>query len=572
MRSELDLEFSSFQPHLQDLADYIQPWRLQLYVDDAANRGDKKYDKIIDSTGSMAARTLRAGMMAGVTSPARRWYRLTTPDPNLEDISSVKAWLHLVSERMATVFLKSNLYNVLPIVYGDIGTFGTSALLVEEDAKTVVRFYSMPVGSYRIANDRRNNVSTFFRETRMTVRQLVERFAEMDEDGEVTDWSNISLQVKTLYDQGQYQTWVNVCHVIEPNPNYNPRRLQSRYKRYLSVYYEKGVASGRTGNYLSNADDDLILGESGYDFFPVLCPRWETAGQDVYATECPGMLSLGDIKQLQVGELRAAQAIEKMVNPPMTGPISAKTNGASILPGHVTWADTASGDKGFRPAHEVDPKIRELEIKQEQVRARIKKAFFEDLFLMLSQSDRDLTATEVRERHEEKLLALGPVLEQINQDLLDPLIDITYYYMEEQGLIPEAPEELQGVELKVEYISIMAQAQKLVGIAGLDRFVGSVAQIAKVDESAMHKINTHQLIDVYGDMLSVPPGIIRTEEETNAIMAQIAKANQAQALAQVIEQGAGAAKNLSQADMSSDNALTRLLNGGGGGISLGEAA
>jgi hypothetical protein len=122
----------------------------------------------------------------------------------------------------------------------------------------------------------------------------------------------------------------------------------------------------------------------------------------------------------------------------------------SILPGDTSFAGMRDGRPGFAPVYQVQPEIQHLEAKQQQVRLRIQRAFYEDLFLMLAETDRrQITAREIEERHEEKLLALGPVLEQLNQDLLDPLIDNTYAIMERQGLIPEAPEELHGKPVMV---------------------------------------------------------------------------------------------------------------------------
>lgn len=212
-----------------------------------------------------------------------------------------------------------------------------------------------------------------------------------------------------------------------------------------------------------------------------MAPRWEVAGEDSYGTDCPGMMSLGDNKQLQVGEKMSAQAVEKMIKPPMIGPTSLRQQKASILPGDITYVDTREGMQGFRPAHEINFNISALEAKQDQVRMRIKSAYFEDLFLMLASSDRrQITASEIDERHEEKLLALGPVLEQLNQDLLDPLIDNAYAIMDAQGYIPPAPEEIAGQALKIEYVSIMAQAQKLISIGSVDRFSGFVGQLMQI--------------------------------------------------------------------------------------------
>lgn len=558
LRVQLENERATFEAHWAELGRFILPRRPRFTVTDA-NRGDRRNQNIIDSTASLAVRTLRSGMMSGVTSPARAWFRLTTPEPAMAESGAIKEWLSLISTRMNTIYLKSNLYNTLPIIYGDMGVFSTAALYVEEDFEDVLRTYPFPIGSYYISTNDKLKVDVFMRQFQMTVRQLVNKFGKLDASGQ-PDWSVFSTWVKAAWDRSEYETQIEVVHVVKPNPEHDPKKLESKYKKYLSCYYERGTMGKNNTGYMNGIDDDRYLSESGYSYFPVLCPRWEVAGEDVYGTDCPGMSALGDIKQLQVGEKRGAQAIEKMVNPPMVGPTSLRNSKSSILPGDITYSDARDAANTFRPAHEVNFRIQELEMKQAQIRQRIQRAFYEDLFLMLAESDRrQITAREIDERHEEKLLALGPVLEQINQDLLDPLIDNTFDIMVQQGLVPPPPPELEGVKLKVEYISIMAQAQKLVGIGGIERFVGFVGQMAQFKPDILDKIDGDQTIDIYGDMTSIPPGIVRDDEAVAAIRDQRAQQQaQAQQMQQV-EQASSAAKNLSGANLEGDNALNRVL-------------
>lgn len=566
LKAQLDAEQSSFLSHWRDLADFIFPRRPRFTVSDV-NKGDRRNQKIYDSTATLAARTLRSGMMSGVTSPARPWFRLTTPDPDLAEYGSVKEWLHHVSQNMSTAFLKSNLYNCLPITYGDMGAFATGCMSIEEDFQDIVRFYPFPIGSYKIANNEKMKVDVFMRDFRMTVRQLINKFGPMEMNSREIDWSRFSEQVKQFWDRGEYETWIDVTHVIKPNPDYDPKKIQSKFKKYLSCYYEQGYSGGNgSGAELLPQDFDRYLSEKGYDMFPILAPRWEVTGEDVYGTECPGMTALGDIKQLQVQEKRIAQAIEKMVNPPMTGPTSLRNSKASILPADITYVDIREGQQGFRPAHEVNFRVSELEGKQAQIRQRISRAFYEDLFLMLANSDRrEITAREIEERHEEKLLALGPVLEQLNQDLLDPLIDNTFNIMLRQNRLPPPPKEIQGMDLKVEYISVMAQAQKVVGIGGVERFASFVGSIAAANPEVMDKVDMDQMVDVYGDLTSVPPSIVRTDEMVAGIRQNRANAQKQAKAAELIQQGAGAAKDLSQSNLSEDNALGALLAQGNAG-------
>ena len=545
----MEAERASFMPHWRDLADYVLPRRPQFSITET-NKGERRNLKIIDSTATLAARTLRSGMMSGVTSPARPWFRLSTPDPSLAEFGPVKDWLHIVSQRMSTVFLRSNLYNALPTVYGDIGVFATAAMGIEEDFDGVIRCYPFSLGSYAIANNDRLKVDVFSREFRLTVRQTVQKFGKLNERSGSADWSVFSDRVKEAYDRGNLDQWVDICHVIQPNQEYNSNSLTSKRYKYQSVYYDKTTSD----------QEEKYLRDSGYDYFPVLCPRWEVSGEDVYGTECPGMTALGDTKALQLLQKRKSQAIEKHINPPMTAPTSLRSQRASILPGDITYVDERDGQKGFRPVHEVKPDIQGVVLDIQEHQHRIRRAYYEDLFLMLATSDRrQITAREIDERHEEKLLAVGPVLEQLNQDLLDPLIDVTFNIMVRQGLIPEPPEELQGMDLKVEYVSIMHQAQKLAGLAGIERFSAYVGQLATVNPEVIDKIDMDQAIDEYGEITGVPPRIVRPDEMVAEMRQARAQAAQTQQQAMTMAEGAKTAKDLSGASLDGNNALTALL-------------
>lgn len=553
MRAQMENERQSFESHWRDLADYILPRRIRLETT-GVNRGDKRNTRIIDSTQTFSARTMRSGMMSGVTSPARPWFRLTTAEPSLAENAEVEEWLYTVSQRMRTAFTRSNLYNVFPIVYGDIGVFATGAMGVEEDFDNVARFYSFPIGSYSIANDEKMRVRTFARKFPLTVRQIIGKFKRGD------DWSNISQSVKGLWERGETEKFVDVVHMVMKNEDYDPDFPVGSSARFISYYYE--AASDLE---IRSSVDNVMLSKKGWGFFPILCPRWEVAGSDVYGTDCPGMTALGDIKQLQKGEKRSLQAIDKLVNPPMVGPSQMRNSSPTILPGEINYVDVQSGAQSFRPVYEVQPRTAELEQKQESVRRRIQKAFFEDLFLMLATSDRrEITAREIDERHEEKLLALGPVLEQINDDLLDPLIDIMFHIMQRQGLIPPAPDALSGQELKVEYISIMAQAQKLIGLGTIERFTGFAGSVAQFEETALDKLNVDEIIDVYAEMTGVPPGITRTDEEVAEMRAQRNQAAQQQQQMESLQSGAAAAKDLSGAEITENNVLGAMAGVTGG--------
>lgn len=547
---------SSFEPHWRECAEFVKPRRTRFFVQDV-NKGDRRNSKIIDSTATFAARTMSSGMMAGITSPARPWFRLSTQDPALAEQADVKEWLHVVTTRMQGVFIRSNLYNSLPIVYSDLGIFGTAAMAVVEDDESVIRTVPHPVGSYWIANDEKGRVRVWARNFTMTVRQILEKWCQDPESHQLTDLSKLSISTRNLVTANQLEQPVEIWHCIYPNPLYDGVKETTKYKRFASVYFESGARP---------EGDRTFLAEEGYDEFPNLCPRWETVGEDAYGTDCPAMTVLGDIKQLQTGERRGLQAIEKKVNPPLQAPSELKTTRPSILPGEITYHDARGNNDGMRAIHEVQLGIEELELKQQQVRQRISRGFYEDLFLMLAQTDRrQITAREIEERHEEKLLALGPVLEQLNQDLLDPLIDRTFAIMVRRGLIPPPPEALQGLELKVEYISIMAQAQKMIGISGLERFIGYATTLSVNTQrpELLDKIDLDQSIDEYAEMTGISPRIVVPDARVAEIRAGRAEMQAEAEQAALAREQAATMKDLAGAKTTEPSALTDLLGMGG---------
>jgi hypothetical protein len=539
-------ERSSFIPHWRDIADYMAPRRIQLDPSDR-NKGDKRNQKIVDSTATVSVRTAKSGLMSGVTSPARPWFNLgAAAQVDKEDIEA-NVWLHDLSEQMRGVFLKSNLYEALPTIYEDYVLFGQACGIIEEDFDEVVRIIVLPIGSYCIKRDSRGRPCGFSRTLYMTVSQIIDKFATDRETGEV-DFSNVSESVKVQYERGLYEQTVLVCHQVYKNEMYNASLAETdaKFKRYSDVYYE--LSTGVNGQSFPATYDKFLM-DSGRDRFNIVAPAWQRNSEDVYGVESPGMLALPDVKQLQLMVRRHMQALEKSVWPPLVGPTYLQNHPVSALPGDITYVDVREGQAGLRPIHEVRPDFNALDASEQVVRERIKKIMFEDLFLLLANLDRrEITAREIEERAQEKMWVLGPVLESLNRGLLDPLIEITFEYMLRQGLVLPPPPSIAGSDLKIEYVSVMANAQRAVGIASVERLAGFIGQIASVDPSVLDKVDLDQMVDEYGIMVGAPPSIVRQDGVVAEIRSQRAQAQQQQRQMDMIEQAASAAKDASQVD------------------------
>lgn len=536
---QLETERNSFEPHWRDLSDFINP-RGSRFLTSDVNRGDRRNTKIVDPTASMANRTLSSGMMSGITSPARPWFRLATPDPAMMNYGPVKQWLEVVQNRMNDMFNKSNLYQSLPIMYSSLGTYGTAAMAVLEDNEDIIRTYPFPLGSFYIANSPRLSVDTAYRKFSMTVRQLVMEFGI----------DKVSSSVKGMWESGTYEKWIDVIHAVYPNIDRDNGKLDAKNKRVKSVYYEE------------IGDNDKVLRESGFDDFPILAPRWEVNGEDVYGSSCPGMLALGQVKALQLEQRRKSQLIDKATNPPMVGPSSLKNQRVSLLPGDITYIDQMSSQDGFKPAYLVNPNTADLLADIQDTRSIINSSYFVDLFMMLQNvNTRSMPVEAVIEMKEEKLLMLGPVLERLNDEFLDPLIDRAFSIMVSKNLLPQPPDVMQGMPLRIEYISVMAQAQKSIGLGSLERFVGFVGGLAQAKPEALDKINVDQAIDSYAEMSGVSPTVVVPAEDVQQIREDRQQQIQQQQAMQMGMAAAQGAKTLSEAQTADPSVLSAMAGG-----------
>ena len=355
-----------------------------------------------------------------------------------------------------------------------------------------------------------------------------------------------------MFESGTYEQWIEINHCIMPNINRDTGKLDSKNKPFKSVYFETG------------GDNDKLLRESGYDEFPIMAPRWEVNGEDVYASSCPGMLALGQVKALQVEQRRKAQLIDKATNPPMVGPTSLKNQRVSLLPGDVTYLDVMTGQDGFKPAYLVNPNTADLLADIQDTRQIINSSYFVDLFMMLQNiNTRSMPVEAVIEMKEEKVLMLGPVLERLNDECLNPLIDRTFSIMVRKNMLPPPPDVLQGMPLRIEYISVMAQAQKSIGLTSLSQTVGFIGQLAQAKPEALDKLDVDQAIDAFAEMSGVSPTVIVPQEQVQGIREERAKQQQAAMAMQMGQAAAQGAKTLSETQTTDPSALTALTNAAG---------
>jgi hypothetical protein len=537
--------FRTWRDHGAEIARYTQP-RLSRWLSGKNNDGDQLNNKLLNARGTWSSNILANGMHSGMASPSMPWFKVTTEDPDLSEFQEVKEWLAVVEDRLYSFFARTNYYTASKSTYMQLGLFGTSAkLMIENEAAGGAVNYPLSFGEYWIGLDEALNANTLLRRVDMTTIQLVERFG----------LEKLPQQIKDLYARGDYQTAHECYHLIEPNNNQAWGRQDAMNKPFRSYYW---LAQSQDG----------FLRISGFEERPFSAPRWEVTGTDTWGRS-PAMDALPDLRALQLMELRKSQAIEYGVTPPLVGPTSLGNSHVSLLPRSITTMANVDKDS-FRPIWQIDARMIEYISRDiELLEQRIDRGFNADLFNAITNMPgvQPRNIEELARRNEEKLTQLGPVIDRNQNEQLRVDIDRAYGILLRGGYIPDPPEEIAETPLRLEFIGILAQAQRLLGVGSIERGVAFIGNLAAAYPDAADKLDVDQTIDEYTARVGMPPKTIRSDDqvaklrESRAQQMQAAQAAEAAAVvAPAMQQGADAARLLSETDDGSGSSmLARLL-------------
>lgn len=540
-----------------NLAEYLLPrrsiWLTQSSGGQATpnsmTRGRQLNNSIKDPTATFATRVCSAGLMSGLASASRPWFKVTTSMKNFEPDMEGRKWMDAVENRMYTILANSNFYNAFAQECEDLVVFGTAPSIIYEDAKDVIRCYNPSVGEYYLSSDATMRIDGLYRQFVLTVSQIVGFFG----------LENCPPEVQKLWAQkgGALDTERVVCHAIQPN-------------------YECAGAPKLAGNFtwrenywVDGTGSEYPLSERGFVETPFSAARWATQSNDAYGRSV-GMDVLPDVIQLQVMTVRMSEAIEKQVRPPLVADITMKNQPSSILPGHVTYVQNLSTGTGMRPIYQVNPDLNAFDRLIQQTATRIKVGMFNDLFLMLSENPtQKQTAYEVAQKVQEKLQVLGPVIENIITESLKPKLKRIFSIATRKNMFPEMPDSMKGVPLDVEFISMLALAQKASNTGGLERLVALIGNMVAVYPEVKDNLDPDAFIREFNDLLDNPSSILRAPEEMQGIrqaaqqQAQAtAKLNAAQHIAQTASIGADAAQTMANTQIGGGQQALQAMLGG----------
>ena len=512
---------SNWEIHWQEVADYMLPRKADITLE--RPKGDKRHTVIYDGTAIHSLELLASSLHGMLTSSVNRWFALRFKETAINEDDEAREWLEDVLDKMYIAISRSNFQQEVFETYFDLIAFGTSCLQIEEDKDDIIRFSSRHIKEIYISEDAKGMVNCIYRRFKMSAKATVEKFGA----------DNVSLKTLNTLKKAPFDD-IDLVHVVKPRNTYNPKKLDKQNMPFTSIYFEY--------------DSGHIISQGGFKEFPYVVPRYLKASNELYGRS-PGMNALPDVKVLNKMVEVGMKAAQKQVDPPLLVPDDSMLMPIRMSPGSINYYRSGTRDR-----------IETLNIgannplglnMEQQRREAISQTFHVDQLLITE--NRNMTATEVVQRNEEKMRILGPVLGRLQSELLQPMIIRIFNIMLRNDLLPPAPEILLNQEIDVEYVSPMAQAQRgqeLSSIVrGLELF-GQIGQVAPVNDY----IDPQGLVKHLIKILGLPARMIRSDSEVEEIAQQKAEAQQQQAEMQQQMAESEMARNVAPAVQAVSNA------------------
>ncbi len=467
-----------------------------------------------------------ASTLQGLVAPAeQRWFTLETSFINPSSTSyEARQYLDLLEETLYSTFSSTNFYQKSLELLTDYTAYGLAGMYIASDPEKRIRFISVPLREMFIDTDFNGEINTVARHFTTTLRSLEGRFQKAIQ-GDAQSFKQF---------QANPDTTVECLHVVMPNDKYNPKSNNSSNKRYKSCYILK--------------TNDLILEEKYLSTMPYVTPRWTVYSGEVYGRS-QAMIAIPDLKVMSAMVKNALQGVNKLANPPLL--VSADSiagRGLNLTPDGVTVIDKLQGGTFENTIKVLDSKARpDIALNAiDMWERKISELFFADMI----QEDKQarMSATESSTRQMLRITNISPQIGRLEPEYLDRLIERCISILLEDGHMPPPPEDLQNV--KIEYRSPLAKAQKMQSLDGVQQFLQLAMGMAQIDPAIPQYINTDYILQYMSIATDIPTGVLKSPQDIEQIKQAMAQQQEQQQKLQGMEQATNIAKNAGSAEQS----------------------
>ena len=500
----------------QDCTDYVNPRRGDFTT--KQYRGSRsRFDKVFDSTAPLANEQLASGLHGHLTNTAERWFSLRVP--GVEPTHAMRTWLQGTVDTMFDRCFNipdTNFVTSVHELYLDIGSYGTAVFYVEDRPGKPIQFRSFHLADCYIAENHEGVVDTLYRKYKHTARQLMQLYEPV-----------LPEKFKEIATKQPFQEFTCV-HAVEPRADLDYGKKDKDNMPFKSCYVL--------------VEEQIMLKEGGFNEFPYMVPRWSKTAGEVYGRS-PAMVCMPDIKMVNEMMKTTIRAAQKATDPPLMVPDDGFMMPLRTIPGGLNYYRSGTPDKvepligGERP----DVGLDFIESRREH----ISKSFHVDWLQM--RDGPQMTATEVLQRQEEKMRLMGPMVGRLQSEFLGPMLDRVFALMLRRNELPEAPPELEGVKLNVDYISPVARAQKSQAVFNFTRFLEQMVPLANVKPEIFDNIDADGTFRWAHGTLDAPTETLVDPEQVQQSREQRAQEQQQMQEAAMMQQQATTAKDMSVA-------------------------
>lgn len=468
--------------HCQEVANYVLPNKNNFIVKNVP--GQKKGVELYDGTAMHNCELLAGAFHSMLTNPSVPFFGLTTGNPADDARDDVRKWLAETSNTMHHAMSLSNFGTEVSEKYLEDIAFGTSCLEVLEGIDTDLRFHARSIAEIVIDEDFTGMVDTVMRVFEWNVRQIEQRF------GEDVIKQNVKLAKAKEKDQNKK---FEILHSIFPREDI-PDALQGKSPKgypIASVYQLR--------------DEDYELEESGFHEMPSIVTRFSKIPGEKYGRS-PGKKTLPNTKMLNTMKYDTIRSGQLAMAPPMQLPDDGFVLPLDFTPWGVNFYRSGSSDRA-EPL--IQPQRLDFGIElMKMTQAQIDSDFWIKQ-LQLPDSGPQMTATETERRVEQMVRFMGPMLGRQHSEFLRRMIKRVYGILLRKQKIQPAPQILKGKNLDVQYLSILAQAQKSQIVQKMVRWIESCAPIIQIDNTVTDIMNGDEYVRIAGRQLDIDVTLIR---------------------------------------------------------------
>lgn len=493
-----DRLYTDASSHLQvcqELAEYLLPTRSNITFRRTA--GAKQNTRVFDSTGIRAAKLLASALAGSLTSPVIRWFAFRMRQQELNEVEEIADWLDSCADICYEELNQSNFKNAIHEAYLDLAVFGSACLF--EDQKLPkkngqfggLRFATIPMGEFFVAEDAEGRVDTVFRKIVMSYRAAALQFGGKNLSEQAQAKAN---STRTMDDP------IEIIHAVYP-----------RVKLPKYVIDSTGLPVGEC--YIEYESKHLLQ-EGGFHEMSYFVPRWLKTSGEVLGRG-PGHEALPDVRTLNRADELLLRSWAKAIDPPMMVMDDGVIGRVSLVASGLTVVRDMNAIKPLMDGAKFDVNAN----LSDQRRRSIEKTFYVD---QLQIPDKNyMTAFEVDKQLELMQRILGPTVGRLDVELLSPIVYRTFSMLQRAKRLPEMPQALQdvGTEAQVDilYDGPLARAQRGSEVVAIQKTIATAAPLVEVDPSVQDNLDTDETYRFIATKSGLPLRLLRDAKKRDNI-------------------------------------------------------